>query len=95
MPERDDKPVFDDKIVRDQPIGMPSEQGPLAIYHGAQPPAPQWFEDAVGKPYETAFTTCEGARIHFQRWGDRSNCYRQAQSLLWGISPPSNGPSLI
>lgn len=60
------------KVVRDQPIGMPSEQGPLAPYHGAQPPAPKWFEDAVAAPYETAFAECEGASIHYQRWGDRS-----------------------
>jgi len=61
-----------DKLVRDQPVEMPSERGPLAIYRGAPPPAPKWFEDAVAFPYETAFTTCEGARIHYQRWGDRS-----------------------
>ena len=61
-----------DKLVRDQPMEMPAEQGPLAIYRGAQPPAPKWFEDAVAFPYETAFTTCEGARIHYQRWGDRT-----------------------
>ena len=32
-----------DKLVRDQPVEMPAEQGPLAPYHGEQPPAPQWF----------------------------------------------------
>jgi len=61
-----------DKLVRDQPIEMPSEQGPLAIYKGAPPPAPKWFEDAVATKYETAYVECEGARIHYQRWGDRT-----------------------
>ena len=36
-----------DKLVRDQPAEIPTEQGPLAIYKGAQPPAPKWFEEAV------------------------------------------------
>jgi pimeloyl-ACP methyl ester carboxylesterase len=61
-----------DKLVRDQPIEMPSEQGPLAIYKGAPPPAPKWFEDAIAAKYETAYVECEGARIHYQRWGDRA-----------------------
>ncbi len=29
-----------DRLVRDQPVEMPAEQGPLAPYHGEQPPAP-------------------------------------------------------
>jgi pimeloyl-ACP methyl ester carboxylesterase len=65
-------PEPDDKIVRDQPLEMPSEQGPLAVYDGAQPPAPKWFVDAVATPYETHFLDCEGARIHYQTWGDRT-----------------------
>ncbi|MDZ4761896.1 MAG: alpha/beta hydrolase [Alphaproteobacteria bacterium] len=62
----------DDKLVRDQPIETPPEQGPLAAYKGAAPPAPKWFLDAVATRYETGFVSCEGARIHFQRWGDRA-----------------------
>jgi pimeloyl-ACP methyl ester carboxylesterase len=61
-----------DKLVRDQPVEMPAEQGPLAQYHGAQPPAPKWFEDAVGAHYDTRFAECEGAKIHYQSWGDPS-----------------------
>ena len=70
MADRQEK--LADKLVREQPMGMPSEQGPLAVYHGAQPPAPKWFEDAVAAPYETSFVDCEGARIHYQRWGERT-----------------------
>jgi pimeloyl-ACP methyl ester carboxylesterase len=62
-----------DKLVRDQPLEMPSEQGPLAPYHGAQPPTPKWFEDAVAASYETAYTTSEGAKIHYQSWGSPAN----------------------
>ena len=61
-----------DKLVRDQPLDMPSEQGPLAPFHGAQPPSPQWFSDAVATPYETHFVECEGAQIHYLTWGDRT-----------------------
>lgn len=70
MADRTDK--LKDKLVRDQPIEMPSEQGPLAVYHGAQPPAPTWFEEAIATHYETAFVDCEGARIQYQSWGDRT-----------------------
>jgi pimeloyl-ACP methyl ester carboxylesterase len=61
-----------DKVVRDQPLAAPAEQGPLAIYHGVQPPAPNWFNDAIAASYETRYVECEGARIHYQRWGDAS-----------------------
>jgi pimeloyl-ACP methyl ester carboxylesterase len=61
-----------DKLVRDQPVDMPAEQGPLARYHGAQPPAPKWFEDVVATPYRTAFVESDGAKIHYQSWGDAS-----------------------
>jgi pimeloyl-ACP methyl ester carboxylesterase len=69
----DPRPEPDDKVVRDQPLETPAEQGPLAVYKGAAPPAPKWFVDAVAARYETTFIECEGARIHYQRWGDRSN----------------------
>lgn len=61
-----------DKLVRDQPVEMPAEQGPLAAYHGAQPPAPAWFSEMIGRHYDTAYAECEGAKIHYQTWGDRS-----------------------
>ena len=32
----------------------------------------KWFEDAVATPYDTAFVECEGAKIHYQSWGDRT-----------------------
>ncbi len=65
-----DKPSQNSKLVRSQPVGAASDPAPLAAYNGARPPAPNWFEDAVATPYETRFVECEGARIHYQRWGD-------------------------
>lgn len=60
------------KLVRNQPVGMPSEPGPLAAYNGEKPDAPDWFTKAIATPYETHFVESEGARIHYQRWGERS-----------------------
>lgn len=64
-----DSPVRD-KIVREQPGEMASEAGPLARFSGAKPAAPDWFEDAVNRPYETLWVEVEGARLHVQRWGE-------------------------
>lgn len=64
-----DKP---DKVVRDLPLEKPPSQGPLAQYKGEVPPTPKWFEDAVAVPYETHFVESEGAKIHYQRWGDKT-----------------------
>lgn len=61
----------EDRLVKDQPTEKPAEPGPLAAYKGDKPPAPIWFETAVSKPYETGYAECRGARIHYQRWGDR------------------------
>lgn len=58
-------------IVRDQPVDLPSEGGPLAEYGGAVPPAPAWFREAVATPYELAEVEVSGARITYQRWGKR------------------------
>lgn len=49
-----------------------SEAGPLEVYEGHRPPAPDWFEAAISSPYETHFLERDGARLHFQTWGDRS-----------------------
>ena len=62
----------DSKLVRNQPLEPPTAQGPIARYKGERPPAPSWFDDVISAPYETAFAECEGAKIHYQSWGDRS-----------------------
>ena len=58
-----------DKLVKDQPREMPSEEGPLAAYSGKRPPAPAWFEEAIAAPYEQLEIEVDGARIEVQRWG--------------------------
>ena len=49
-----------------------SKEGPLAPFHGEQPAAPPWFENAVNDIPESNFVYVEGARIHYLRWGDRA-----------------------
>ncbi|MFN4023281.1 MAG: alpha/beta fold hydrolase [Hyphomonas sp.] len=58
-------------IVRDQPLEMPSEGGPLAEYAGALPPAPAWFREAVATPYELGSVAVQGVDVTYQRWGRR------------------------
>lgn len=55
--------------------------GPLAPFAGEKPPAPAWFEQAVGQTPETRFVTVDGARIHYLRWGD---CARPGLLLVHG-----------
>jgi pimeloyl-ACP methyl ester carboxylesterase len=47
-------------------------EGPLAALGGVVPPAPEWFSKAVAILPEEHFIEVEGARIHYQRWGDRA-----------------------
>lgn len=51
---------------------MPSEAGPLGIYGGKRPPAPDWFEAAISARYETHTLERDGADLHYQTWGDPS-----------------------
>ena len=44
---------------------------PLAAYHGARPPAPAWFDDAIANEPERTFIEVEGARIELLAWGER------------------------
>lgn len=53
---------------------LPPEQANLlAKYRGAKPPAPDWFERAVTRPYEERFVEVEGAIVRYQRWGEVGN----------------------
>ena len=49
----------------------PALAPPLARYSGAEPPAPQWFRDAVNAPHERHFTEVDGANIEWLAWGTR------------------------
>ena len=46
--------------------------GPLAQYNGERVVGPQWFEDAIKVPSESAFVHVAGIDTHYLRWGDRS-----------------------
>jgi pimeloyl-ACP methyl ester carboxylesterase len=45
-------------------------QGPLAALSGSPAPAPKWFQDVIADVPEHRFVEVDGARIHYQRWGD-------------------------
>lgn len=45
-------------------------QGPLAPLAGSPPPAPKWFAEVIADAPEHRTVTVDGARIHYQRWGD-------------------------
>jgi pimeloyl-ACP methyl ester carboxylesterase len=55
----------------DRAVYMASE-GPLTPFHGAVPPAPEWFTRTVAIAPESAFVEVDGAKIHYLRWGDRA-----------------------
>ncbi|MCE9521561.1 MAG: alpha/beta hydrolase [Alphaproteobacteria bacterium] len=45
--------------------------GPLAPFGGQPIKGPDWFEQAIATPAESAWTQAGDARIHYLRWGDR------------------------
>jgi pimeloyl-ACP methyl ester carboxylesterase len=56
-----------------QMFGIQASPGPLAPLAGSPPPAPKWFEEALANKPESNFVEVEGARVHYQRWGNRKN----------------------
>ena len=53
------------------PVPAGSGSGPLAVYEGPRPPAPDWFEAAVNAPHESRRIDVKGASVHYLRWGER------------------------
>ena len=49
----------------------PLLMAPLAAFHGAKPPAPEWFEHVIAQEPERTFTEIEGAAIEVLAWGRR------------------------
>jgi len=43
----------------------------LAPFHGAPPPAPAWFDDAIGQAPTREFVEVRGARVEMLTWGAR------------------------
>lgn len=62
-----------ERLVKDQPAEIPLESGPLTSYEGKTPPAPEWFREAVAHSYETRYVDVKGAKVHYQRWGQRGS----------------------
>jgi pimeloyl-ACP methyl ester carboxylesterase len=61
----------DDRPNRPAPARLPPEvQAPLAAYKGAEPPAPQWFKDAVAQEPERTFVESLGTRLEVLTWGE-------------------------
>lgn len=46
---------------------------PLAQYAGERPPTPEWFQDAVARPYTTSDVEHDGCKLAYQAWGDPSH----------------------
>lgn len=44
---------------------------PLAPFHGAEPPAPDWFKAAIAIVPDRGFITVNGAQIELLTWGER------------------------
>jgi pimeloyl-ACP methyl ester carboxylesterase len=52
-------------------VNDPHLMAPLAAFHGAKPPAPGWFVQAIAQEPERTFFEFEGARVEVLAWGDR------------------------
>jgi pimeloyl-ACP methyl ester carboxylesterase len=63
--------TYDDRPTRSEPGKLaPELQAPLAAYRGAEPPAPQWFKDAVAQEPERTFVESLGTRLEVLTWGE-------------------------
>lgn len=49
-----------------------SEMLPLKRYRGERPIPPDWFTAAINTNYSTRWVDVDGAKIHYQVWGDRA-----------------------
>jgi pimeloyl-ACP methyl ester carboxylesterase len=72
MTEDDDLPPLPPvQGVQAEMFTVNENQGPLAALSGSPPPAPKWFAEQIAVAPEHNYIDVEGARIHYQRWGDR------------------------
>lgn len=62
--------TYDDRPIHAEPGELPPEvQAPLAPFKGAEPPAPQWFKDAIAQEPETRFVESLGTKLEVLTWG--------------------------
>jgi pimeloyl-ACP methyl ester carboxylesterase len=52
-------------------LNDPQLMAPLAAFHGLEPPAPAWFDEAIAHEPERTFVEVEGARVETLAWGER------------------------
>jgi len=65
------KETYDDRPFHSDPADLPPEvRAPLAAFKGAEPPAPQWFKDAIAQAPERTFVESLGARLELLTWGE-------------------------
>src|SRR5688500_15752256 len=60
----DDRPFHSDDLP-------PEVRAPLAGFAGEEPPAPQWFKDAIADEPERGFVGPAGKRLEMLTWGER------------------------
>jgi pimeloyl-ACP methyl ester carboxylesterase len=60
----DDRPFHSDDLP-------PEVRAPLAGFAGEEPPAPQWFRDAIADEPERSFVGPAGKRLELLTWGER------------------------
>jgi pimeloyl-ACP methyl ester carboxylesterase len=70
-PPKPARETYDDRPIHAAPGELPPEvQAPLAEYHGAEPPSPQWFKDAVAHQPERTFVESLGSKLEVLTWGE-------------------------
>jgi pimeloyl-ACP methyl ester carboxylesterase len=58
-------------MADDQTTVSPEIQAPLAAFEGREPPAPDWFKQAIAQEPERSFVPVDGANIELLAWGQR------------------------
>lgn len=63
---------YDDRPLHTEPGQMgPEVLAPLAPFAGAEPPAPEWFRQALAQAPERSFVESLGSQIELLTWGER------------------------
>jgi pimeloyl-ACP methyl ester carboxylesterase len=63
--------TYDDRPWHSEPGELPPEvQAPLAAYGGKEPPAPQWFKDAIAQQPERRMVDSLGTKLEALSWGE-------------------------
>jgi len=64
------KETYDDRPIHSEGELPPEVQAPLAAFAGAEPPAPQWFKDAIAQAPERSFVESHGTKLEVLTWGE-------------------------